>query len=150
MENTFTQYVSESSSQEQVFIWVFGVGSCGLRQIFQCGAPAGTGLNSWWTVLELVDTVRWGIWNEPWYVNSCLFIKVFAQVSSLVSYAWAVYPDKECIWSDKLVFKNFLRHIVHVCIGSILFFLGKNFLEHTVKSCWHRKPHVAQIPWAHF
>lgn len=79
-------------------------------------------------------------WNKCWCVNSCLLSELFAQVCNLVSCAWAVYPHEESICSDKLVFRKFPKHTVNVFIGFILFFLGKNYLEHILKSCWHWRP----------
>lgn len=136
-ENTLLCNVSESLGQEQMFLGFLDLRSHGLRQIFQCDGLTGMELNSWWNILGLVDTVKWGSWNKS------LFSKVFEQVGYLVPYAWAVYPEEENICSYKLLFKNFLKHTVNLFIGSILVFLGKNFLERMLKSCWHRRPQLS-------
>lgn len=71
----------------------------------------------------------------------------------------AVFPDQQTIFFFRQIgCRNFLRQtLLHYLLVYWLVFQGKNFLEHIVKSCWHRWPQFSGLilnlsgcRWSHF
>lgn len=92
--------------------------------VFQGGELVGIEQSSWHNGIGLVDTGKQGYWSNSWWANYC-FDK------------WAFHPREQTVCPDKLSCENFLKQWSHLLFLMVIF-LGKNFMEQTVKLCWHR------------
>lgn len=72
-------------------------------------------------------------------------MQAVCQVSNMLSWKKNCFPRWENYFLDKLVAEIFWSKQLHYLLVYWLIFLGKNFLEHIVKSCWHRWPQFSVL-----